>query len=90
MKKLLAGLALLVTTSVTGSLGIVGSARADDSPAPRPPVPGNPDPGTAYALGGAHVLGLRDRALDRRPQAQFLQRFLAVLPGGNRIDQRHG
>lgn len=58
MKKLLAGLALLVTTSVTGSLGIVGSARADDSPAPRPPVPGNPDPGTAYALGGAHVLGI--------------------------------
>ncbi|BBX32519.1 hypothetical protein MMAG44476_28089 [Mycolicibacterium mageritense DSM 44476 = CIP 104973] len=58
MKKLLAGLALLVTTSVTGSFGIVGSARADEPPAPRPPAPGNPDRGTAYALGGAHVLGI--------------------------------
>lgn len=37
MKKSLAGLALLVTTSVT-DLGIVGSARADEPPAPRPPT----------------------------------------------------
>ncbi|WP_018602679.1 acyltransferase PE [Mycobacterium sp. 155] len=58
MKKLLAGLALLVTASVTGSFGIVGSAWADDSLSPRPPAPGNPDRGTAYALGGAHVLGI--------------------------------
>lgn len=58
MKKLLAGLALLVTASVTGSFGIVGRAWADDSVSPRPPVPANPDRGTAYALGGAHVLGI--------------------------------
>lgn len=58
MKKLLAGLALLVTASVTGSFGIVGSAWADDSVSPRSPVPANPDRGTAYALGGAHVLGI--------------------------------
>ncbi|WP_051111433.1 acyltransferase PE [Mycobacterium sp. 141] len=58
MKKLLAGLALLVTASVTGSFGIVGSAWADDSVSSRPPAPANPDRGTAYALGGAHVLGI--------------------------------
>jgi hypothetical protein len=58
MKKLLAGLALLVTTSVTGSFGIVGSASADEPPPPNPAAPGTSDPGTAYALGGAHVLGI--------------------------------
>ncbi|MBX8692141.1 PE-PPE domain-containing protein [Mycobacterium vulneris] len=63
MKKLLAGLALLMATSVTGSSGVLGSAWADDTPAPTPP-PGGPaagtpsNPGTAYALGGAHVLGI--------------------------------
>jgi diacyltrehalose acyltransferase len=60
MKKLLARFAVLVTAGVTGCFG-VGSASADDSPPPGPPVPGPPpgsDPGTAYALGGAHVLGI--------------------------------
>ncbi|MCG7607935.1 PE-PPE domain-containing protein [Mycolicibacterium sp. (ex Dasyatis americana)] len=63
MKKLLAGLALLMTTSVTGSFGVVGNAWADDAPPPVPP-PGGPaaptpsNPGTAFALGGAHVLGI--------------------------------
>ncbi|MGW4096694.1 MULTISPECIES: acyltransferase PE [unclassified Mycobacterium] len=63
MKKLLAGLAVLVTTTVTGSLGVLGSASADDTSPPGPPTPGGPtsgtsNPGTAYALGGAHVLGI--------------------------------
>ena len=62
MKKLLAGLTVLVTAGVTGCFG-VGSASADDTrsggaaadgAAPAPPS----DPGTAYALGGAHVLGI--------------------------------
>src|SRR5215813_1125497 len=56
MKKLLAGLAVLVTAGVTGCFG-AGSATADDSQAPGPP-PGPSNPGTAYALGGAHVLGI--------------------------------
>jgi diacyltrehalose acyltransferase len=63
MKKLLAGFTVLVTASVTGCFG-VGSAVADDSQFPGPPVPGisaaapsSPDR-TAYALGGAHVLGI--------------------------------
>ncbi|MBP2454860.1 acyltransferase PE [Mycolicibacterium lutetiense] len=62
MKKLLAGLTVLVTAGVTGCFG-VGSAAADDTQAPGTSTGGTPppapaDPGTAYALGGAHVLGI--------------------------------
>lgn len=62
MKKLLAGLTVLVTAGVTGCFG-VGSAAADDTQAPGvsnggTPPPAPADPGTAYALGGAHVLGI--------------------------------
>ncbi|MGA5545405.1 acyltransferase PE [Mycobacterium sp. NPDC051198] len=62
MKKLLAGLTVLVTAGVTGCFG-VGSAAADDTAAPGvsnggAPPPAPADPGTAYALGGAHVLGI--------------------------------
>ena len=67
MKKLLAGLAVLVTASATGCFG-AGSAAADDARPADPPAPGapagnTPAPvaavnGTAYALGGAHVLGI--------------------------------
>ncbi|OBB27123.1 PE-PPE domain-containing protein [Mycolicibacterium peregrinum] len=62
MKKLLAGLTVLVTAGVTGCFG-VGSAAADDTAAPGvsnggTPPPAPADPGTAYALGGAHVLGI--------------------------------
>jgi len=62
MKKLRAGLAVLVTAGVTGAFG-VGPAIADDTRPPAPPVPAPPplvpaDAGTAYALGGAHVLGI--------------------------------
>jgi diacyltrehalose acyltransferase len=55
MKKLLAGLTVLVTAGVTGCFGI-GSAAADD-PAPDPGRTGpatGPD-ATAYSLGGANV-----------------------------------
>ncbi|KQY04035.1 PE protein [Mycobacterium sp. Root135] len=67
MKKLLAGLAVVVTAGVTGCFG-VGSAAADDARPADPPAPGSPAGntpapvaavnGTAYALGGAHVLGI--------------------------------
>ena len=68
MKKLLAGFTVLVSASVTGCFGI-RSAGADELPVPGPPVPGlsangvpvaaPPAPDrTAYALGGAHVLGI--------------------------------
>ncbi|MCV7067231.1 acyltransferase PE [Mycolicibacterium houstonense] len=62
MKKLLAGLAVLMTAGVTGSLGVPVHAWAEEppppGPAPAPPAPGTSGPGTAYALGGAHVLGI--------------------------------
>jgi diacyltrehalose acyltransferase len=53
MKKLLAGLTVLVTAGVTGCFGI-RTVAADDTP----PPPGPSTPGTAYALGGAHVGGI--------------------------------
>ena len=59
MKKLLAGVATLVTVSATGCFGIgIGIAAADDTPIGGPPTPGAPGDQTAYALGGAHVLGI--------------------------------
>ena len=73
MKKLLAGFAVLVTAGATGFFG-VGSASADDSPPPGPAVPGPPpgsDPGTAYALGGAHVLGIPYDEYIRRTGAEW-------------------
>ena len=57
MKKLLAGVTALVTVSATGCFGI-GTVSADDTPAPGTPPPGTSTDGTAYALGGAHVLGI--------------------------------
>jgi len=55
MKKFLSGFVVLITAGTTGCFGI-GSARADDPPPPPAPPPS--EPGTAYALGGAHVLGI--------------------------------
>jgi hypothetical protein len=66
MSRLLAG--LTVFACVTGCFGIP-SATADDPPPPGPPIPGLSADGrptaaptssdhTAYALGGAHVLGI--------------------------------
>jgi diacyltrehalose acyltransferase len=64
MTRLLAFGTALITIGAAGAFGF-GIAAADDSPAP-PPAPANPTdgppplgtPGRAYALGGAHVLGI--------------------------------
>jgi diacyltrehalose acyltransferase len=89
MKKLLAGLAVLLTASVTGVFG-VGSATADDSAAPAPPAPaplplGPSNPGTAYALGGAHVLGIPYDEYIRRTGADWfpgMKRTKVDYPAG--------
>ncbi|OBK77357.1 acyltransferase PE [Mycobacterium sp. 1164985.4] len=62
MKRLLAFGAALTTFGATGCLGL-GIAVADEPPSPPKPAPpkeGPPlgTPGRAYALGGAHVLGI--------------------------------
>jgi hypothetical protein len=57
MKKLLAGVTALVTVGATGCFG-VGTASADGPEISGPPSPGAPGDQTAYALGGAHVLGV--------------------------------
>nr|WP_090277637.1 acyltransferase PE [Mycolicibacterium komanii]CRL72446.1 PE-PPE-like protein [Mycolicibacterium komanii] len=63
MKRLLAFGAALTTFGATGCLGL-GIAVADEPPPPPKPAPpsdGPPPlgtPGRAYALGGAHVLGI--------------------------------
>ncbi|MET4426946.1 MULTISPECIES: acyltransferase PE [unclassified Mycolicibacterium] len=64
MRRLVASVTALVTVGAAGCFG-AGSAVADDPPAPPPPNPsanGTPPPlgtpGRAYALGGAHVLGI--------------------------------
>ena len=57
MKKLLAGVSALVTLGATGCFGI-GTASADGPQISGPPSPGAPGDQTAYALGGAHVLGI--------------------------------
>jgi diacyltrehalose acyltransferase len=57
MKKLLAGVSALVTVGATGCFG-VGTASADGPQISGPPSPGAPGDQTAYALGGAHVLGI--------------------------------
>jgi hypothetical protein len=84
MKKLLAGLAVLVTAGVTGCFG-VGSATADDGQAPAPVVPGTPTPGTAYALGGAHVMGIPYDEYIRRTGADWfpgMKRQTVDYPAG--------
>lgn len=63
MKRLLAFGAALTTFGATGCLGL-GIAVADEPPPPPKPAPPNDGPpplgtpGRAYALGGAHVLGI--------------------------------
>jgi diacyltrehalose acyltransferase len=75
VKRLLAGCAVVLTAGLTGCFGS-GSAIADDSPVPGPagppsPVPASPDPGTAYAMGGAHVLGIPYDEYIRRTGADW-------------------
>jgi diacyltrehalose acyltransferase len=63
MRRLLASATALLTLGATGCFGL-GIATADETPST--PVPGTPTggppplgtPGRAYALGGAHVLGI--------------------------------
>jgi hypothetical protein len=67
MRKLLAGSAVLITACVTGSFGVpraVADPSFPEPPAPRVTADGTPIAApvspdrTAYALGGAHVLGI--------------------------------
>ncbi|MCT7658837.1 acyltransferase PE [Mycobacterium deserti] len=66
MRRLLAFAATVVTACTAGGFGF-GIAAADEPPvpptddsraAPAPPTPQRGTPGRAYALGGAHVLGI--------------------------------
>ena len=68
MKKLLAGLAVFLTASGSGCFG---TALADDGPLPAPPPPSPADTGTAYALGGAHVLAIPYDEYIRRTGADW-------------------
>jgi hypothetical protein len=84
MKKLLAGVTTLVTVSATGCFGI-GAAAADDTPVGGPPTPGAPGDQTAYALGGAHVLGIPYYEYIRREGADWFpgqQREIVRYPAG--------
>ncbi|MBO0879229.1 MAG: PE-PPE domain-containing protein [Mycobacterium sp.] len=79
MKKLLSGITVLVTASATGCFGI-GIATADDTPAD-----GAAADRTAYALGGAHVLGIPyDEYIRREGDEWFpgLKRQIVGYPAG--------
>jgi diacyltrehalose acyltransferase len=83
MKKLLAGVSALVTVGATGCFG-VGTAAADDTPISGPSS-GAPSDQTAYALGGAHVLGIPYDNYIRMEGAQWFpgqQRQIVRYPAG--------
>ena len=84
MKKLLAGVSALVTVGATGCFG-VGAASADGPEISGPPSPGAPGDQTAYALGGAHVLGIPYDNYIRMEGAQWFpgqQRQIVRYPAG--------
>ena len=84
MKKLLAGVSALVTVGVTGCFG-VGTAAADGPEISGPPSPGAPGDQTAYALGGAHVLGVPYDNYIRMEGAEWFpgqQRQIVRYPAG--------
>jgi len=84
MKKLLAGVSVLVSVGATGFFGL-GTASADDTPISGPPSPGAPGDQTAYALGGAHVLGVPYDQYIRMEGAQWFpgqQRQIVRYPAG--------
>jgi diacyltrehalose acyltransferase len=86
MRRLLAGLTVVMTVGVTGSFGF-GIASADDAPPPAPPLPPSPlgTPGKGYALGGAHVLGIPYDEYIMRTGAQWfpgLDRQIVDYPAG--------
>jgi hypothetical protein len=79
MKKLLAGVSVLAIVSATGCFG-PGIATADETPAD-----GSSAEGTAYALGGAHVLGIPyDEYIRREGDEWFpgLRRQIIGYPAG--------
>ncbi|MGB9249182.1 MAG: PE-PPE domain-containing protein, partial [Mycobacterium sp.] len=83
MKKLLAGVSALVTVGATGCFG-VGAATADDTPISGPSS-GAPSDQTAYALGGAHVLGIPYDQYIRMEGAEWFpgqQRQIVRYPAG--------
>jgi diacyltrehalose acyltransferase len=84
MTKLLGAVTALVLVGATGCFG-VGTASADDTPIGGPPTPGAPGDQTAYALGGAHVLGIPYDEYIRREGAEWFpgqQRQLVGYPAG--------
>jgi diacyltrehalose acyltransferase len=84
MKKLLAEVTALVTISATTCFG-VGAASADDTPISGPPTPGAPGDQTAFALGGAHVLGIPYDEYIRQEGAQWFpgqKREIVRYPAG--------
>jgi diacyltrehalose acyltransferase len=84
MKKLLAGVSALVTVGATVCFG-VGTASADGPQISGPPSPGAPGDQTAYALGGAHVLGVPYDNYIRMEGAEWFpgqQRQIVRYPAG--------
>jgi hypothetical protein len=84
MKKLLAGVSALITVGATGCFG-VGTASADGPEISGPPSPGAPGDQTAYALGGAHVLGVPYDNYIRMEGAEWFpgqQRQIVRYPAG--------
>ena len=91
MRKVVASVTALVTVGAAGCFG-AGSSVADDLAAPPPPSPsanGAPPPlgtpGRAYALGGAHVLGIPYDEYIMRTGAEWfpgLQRQIVDYPAG--------
>lgn len=84
MGKLLAGVTAAVTVSAAGYFG-VGTVAADDTPIGGPPTPGAPGDQTAFALGGAHVLGIPYDEYIRQEGAQWFpgqKREIVRYPAG--------
>lgn len=90
MQRLFASVTALVTVGATSCFGL-GIAAADDTPVP--PPPGTPSggpppigtPGRAYALGGAHVLGIPYDEYIMRTGAEWfpgLDRQIVDYPAG--------
>lgn len=90
MQRLFASVTALVTVGATSCFGL-GIATADDTPVP--PPPGTPSggpppigtPGRAYALGGAHVLGIPYDEYIMRTGAEWfpgLDRQIVDYPAG--------
>jgi hypothetical protein len=88
MRRLVVSVAAVVTLGAAGAFG-AGSATADDPVVP-PPAPGRGEPtlgtpGRAYALGGAHVLGIPYDEYIMRTGADWfpgLKRQIVDYPAG--------